>query len=322
MNRHSKLQLAILVAAAAVVAGFSPAFAAYPEKPVEFIVHNSPGAGNDLFTRAIVDILSREKIVTAPMVVMNKVGGSGAVAVSYVMQRKGDPYTLFTAATAPLTTMIKRRISLDEFTPLCRLVLDPKVLAVSGSSPYKNISDLITAAKATRKGVKMAFGSVGGSDHMIGSMIQKATGAEFNMISFKSGNEAVTAVLGGHADFTTGNPVEIAGLVDAGKLRMLGMLSEQRSPFFPNLPTLREKGVDVVFAELRGMFLTKDVSPEIFKYWETAFDKLRKTDKWKELVKNDNVIDAPLNGAAFKSWLAKEVVLYERTLKDLGQLDK
>lgn len=322
MNRQSKFLWVICVVSISVVLGFSPAFAAYPEKPLEFVVHNPPGAGTDLFARGVVDILTRENIVTAPVVILNKPGGSGAVATSYVMQKKEDPYTILTAATAVFSTMVKRRISLDEFTPLCRMVIDPSVILVRGTSSYKDFTEVIAEAKKARKGLKMGIASIGGTDHMIGNMLQRTTGAEFNMISFKGGNEAMTALLGGHVDFTVTNPGEAAGLIEAGKLRVLATSMDWRLPYYPNVPTLKEKGIEVVFMQVRGFFLPKDVAPEVVQYWTAAFDRLHKTNSWKDFAKKDYLVDAFLSGDEFKSWLAKEFVVYEKNLKELDQLKK
>ncbi len=319
MKRRAKLSLMIMVGVISVIGGLSVAFAAYPEKPIEFVVHQAPGGGSDLFTRGVVEMLTREKIISVPMVVLNKAGGSGAVSVSFVVEKKGDPYTIFATTTPVYSTMVKRKISLDEFTPLCRMTIDPIVFTVRGTSPYKDVADVIAAAKKARKSIKLGTGSVGGTDHQVGTMIGLATGVEFNAISFKTGGEAQTALLGGHIDFTCSNPAEALGLIEAGKLRMLASATDKRIPFLPTLPTLKEKGIDVAFNQARGFFLTKDVSPEVFKYWETAFQKLRNAPSWKNYLKAEYLIDAPLNGSEFKAWLANEWPMYERNLKAMGQ---
>ncbi len=322
MNRQSRFLWVICVAAISVILGLSTALAAYPDKPVEFVVHNPPGGGSDLFARGIADILTRGKIVDGSIVVMNKPGGAGAVATSYVMQKKGNPYSLLTATTSVYATMVKRNISMDEFTPLCRMVVDPSVILVNPSSPYKDITGLMTAAKKTRKGIKLGIANIGGTDHMVAALLQKATGAEFNIISHKSGAEAVTALLGGHLDFTITNPGEAAGLIEAGKFRVLATSMDKRLPYYPNVPTLKEEGIDAVFMAVRGFFLPKDVPPEVVQYWVTVFDKFRKTNEWKEFLKKDYLVDSFLGGAEFKSWMTSEFVVYEKILKELDQLPK
>lgn len=292
----------------------------YPEKPIEFVVHQAPGGGSDIYTRAIVDMLGREKIVTVPMPILNKGGGSGAVAVEYVAQRKGDPYSIFATTTTVYAAMIRRNVSLDEFTPLCRLIIDPNIFIVKGDSHYKDVREVITAAKKARKSVKLGMGSIGGTDHQLGYILGKATGVEFNMIHFKTGGEAFTALLGGHVDFVFSNPSETAGQVEAGKLRVLATFTEKRLPFLPNVPTMKEQGFNAGLTLARGFFLTKGVSPEVVKYFEVAFDKLRKTPSWEKYLKDEMVLDGYLSPIEFKKWLEKEMDLYNDTLRGLGLL--
>lgn len=322
MKRQTMFLLIILAAMSLVVAGPISVFAAYPEKPIEFVVHQAPGGGSDLFVRGIIDMLMKEKIVSVPMPVLNKAGGSGAVAVAYVAQKKGDSYTIFATTTPVFSTMARRNMTLDDFTPVCRLVIDPNVLCVKVDSPYKDITELIAAAKKTRKSVKMGVGSIGGTDHQIGHMIGKTAGVEFNIIGFKTGGEAFTALLGGHVDFSTTNPSEMAGQLEAGKVRFLATLTEKRLPYLPNIPTMKEKGIDLVFLQSRGFFMPKGVPVEVVKYFETAFDKLRQTDAWKKYIKDDMLLDAYQNGSEFKAWLEKEMVLYSANIKEMGLIEK
>lgn len=132
----------------------------------------------------------------------------------------------------------------------------------------------------------------------------------------------MTALLGGHVDFSVSNPSETAGQVEAGKLKILATVTEKRIPFLPNVPTMKEKGIDVVFSQARGFFLTKDVSPEVVKYFEVAFDKLRKTPSWAKYLKEEMLVDAPMGGSEFKAWLESQWSLFERNLKEMGQLEK
>jgi putative tricarboxylic transport membrane protein len=238
------------------------------------------------------------------------------------MQKKADPYTIFATTTPVYSTMVKRHVSLDEFTPLCRMAIDPIVFTVSGASPYKDATEVIAAARKARKSIKMGIGSIGGTDNQVGEMIARATGVEFNIISFKNGGEAMTAVLGGHVDFSCSNYAEAIGQIEAGKLRMLATAGDKRLPYLPNLPTLKERGIDVSFSQARGFFLTKGVAPEVVKYFEAAIDKLRKTESWKKYLQEDYLLDAPLSGSEFKAWLANEFIVYEKNLKAMGQFDK
>lgn len=98
MKRYSIIMIIVFIIILTVL-GLTSAFALYPEKPIEFVVHQAPGGGSDIFTRAVVDMLGKEKIITVPMPILNKAGGSGAVSTTYVAQKKGEPYLIYATTT-------------------------------------------------------------------------------------------------------------------------------------------------------------------------------------------------------------------------------
>ncbi|MDZ4164879.1 MAG: tripartite tricarboxylate transporter substrate binding protein [Smithellaceae bacterium] len=300
------------------------AVAAYPEKPVELVTHSAPGGGSDIFSRHIIDMMVKEKILPVPLVVLNKSGGSGAVATAYVAMKKDDPYTIFATTTSIYTTLVKGevKVTLDDFTPIVALIQDPNILTVNAESPYKNVKEFIAEAKKKRKGLSMGLASLGASDQISAHRIEKETGVEFNVVSFKQGSEAFTALLGGHVDFGVGNPGETSGQIDAGKLRVLATLTDKRLPYMPKVPTLREEGVNVTFQQIRGIWGTKNMPKEVVKFWETAFRKLTQTESWKKYIEAEMVLGTYMGSADYKKFLEKELKSYEVELGALGLLKK
>ncbi len=300
------------------------AAAAYPEKPVEFVTHSAPGGGSDIFIRHIIDMAGKEKLLPVSLVPMNKSGGSGAVATAYVATKKGDPYTIFATTTSIYTTLVKGevKVTLDDYTPICALILDPNILTVRGNAPWKNVKEFIAEAKKKRKGLSMGLASLGASDQISAHRIEKETGVEFNIVSFKQGSEAFTALLGGHVDFGVGNPSETSGQIDAGKLRVLASLTDKRLPYMPKVPTLKEEGVNVAFYQIRGIWGTKDMSKDMVKYWETVFQKLVRTESWKKYLENEMVLDNYMGSEDYKKFLVKELKSFEVELNELGLVKK
>jgi putative tricarboxylic transport membrane protein len=315
-----------ILAITLMVVGFSPFVLAapYPEKPIEFIVHTPAGGGADIFARRISDMLAKEKLVSAPFVIVNKGGGSGAIATAFVANREGNPYTIFGVTTAIYTNLLKGdlKLTLNNFTPICALIQDPNMLAVNADSPYKNVKEFIAAAKKERKGMKQGLGSLGASDHITATRIARAAGVEFNTIAFKQGSEAVTALLGGHIDFIVGNPSENAGQIEAGKLRALAVCTEKRLPEMPNVPTIKEAGVDMYFSQIRGIWGPKNMPPDVVKYWEAVFSKLVKTESWKKYLKDEAVLDAYMGSGDYKKWLVKELPVFEQDLREMNLIKK
>jgi len=298
--------------------------AAYPEKPIEFVTHSAPGGGSDIFARRVVDMAAQQKIFPVPLVVVNKPGGSGAVATGYVATKKDEPYMIFATTVSIYTTLAKGevKVSLEDYTPICALVQDPNILAVRTESPYKNVKEFIAAAKQKRKGLSQGLASLGATDHILSHRIQKATGVEFNIVSFKQGTEANMALLGGHVDFGLGNPSEMAGQMEAGKLRALATATDKRLPYLPKVPTLKEEGVNVSIAQIRGIWGTKNMPKEAVQYLETAFNKLTKTPAWKKYLEDELVLDSFMGSAEYKKWLDTELKRYTQELSELGMIKK
>ena len=300
------------------------AVAAYPEKPIEFVTHSAPGGGSDIFARRVADMAAQNKIFPVPLVVVNKSGGSGAVATGYVATKKDEPYMIFATTISIYTTLAKGEVNvtLGDYTPICALVQDPNILAVRTEAPYKNVKEFIAAAKKKRKGLNQGLASLGATDHILSHRIQKVTGAEFNIVSFKQGTEANMALLGGHVDFGLGNPSEMAGQMEAGKLRALATATEKRLPYLPKVPTLKEEGIDVSIAQIRGIWGTKNMPREAVQYLETGFNRLTKTESWKKYLEDELVLDAFMGSAEYSKWLEKELKNYTQELSELGLIKK
>lgn len=308
----------ILASAPLAVAG------PYPEKNIEFVTHSAPGGGSDIFARHIANLLEKEKIVSVPLVVVNKSGGSGAVAVAYVAPKKGEAYTLFATSPGIYATLVKGEVkaSLEDFTPICSLIQDPNVLVVRADAPYKNVKEFIAEARKKRKGLSLGLSSLGGGDHAIAIRMGETTGVEFNIISFKQGTEAIMAIMGGHVDFGLSSPGETAGQIESGQLRVLATATDRRLPQMPNVPTLKEEGVDVSYTSIRGIIGPKDMPRDAVKYWESAFQKLTQTQSWKKYVEKETVLDAYMGSAEFGKFLEKELPRLRGELIGFGLIKK
>jgi putative tricarboxylic transport membrane protein len=323
MKTSKMLTILILASMILVPATFAVA-GPYPEKPIEFVTHSAPGGGSDIFARHIANLLEKEKIVSVPVVVVNKAGGSGAVAVAYVAPKKGDAYTLFATSPGIYATLVKGEVkaSLADFTPICSLIQDPNVLVVRANAPYKNLKEFIAEAKKKRKGLSLGLSSVGGGDHAIAIRMGEATGTEFNVVSFKQGTEAIMAILGGHIDFGLSSPGETAGQIESGQLRVLATATDKRLPQMPNVPTLKEEGIDVSYTSIRGIFGPKDMPREAVKYWESAFLKAVETPSWKKYVDKEVVLSAYMGSAEFGKFLEKELKRLREDLIGFGLIKK
>lgn len=295
----------------------------YPEKPIEFVVHTKPGAGADILARTVSDILSKEKMVAQPITVANKSGGSGAVAFSYVAEKKSDPYVLLAAQPTLVTTSLKSggsNFSIKSFAPLAGLAADESVVVVKADSKYKNMEDLISAAKKAPKAVSQGGGAIGASDSIVGHLIQKATGVTFNYVSFGTGGEVPPALLGGNVDFIVANPAEVQGLVEGKKLRIIGVAADKRMEGAPDVPTLKEQGINVVYQSFRGIVAPAGIPADAAAYWEGVLEKMTKTEAWKKYLKDNSLTPSFMKSADFGKYLEEQTKIYEVVMKEMGQL--
>jgi putative tricarboxylic transport membrane protein len=312
--------ITILVATAADAPLLAQAFK--PTKPVEGVVHTGPGGGSDILARAIAEMIEKEKLLPQRLQVVNKSGGGSAVAMSYLAEKKGDTHTLgfFTGVwvTNPLTTA-EAKVTIKDLTPITRLVLEPAVVAVKADSPYKNMKDFIDAAKKNPGQLKQSGGSVTGRDNLVRLVIQKATGAKWVFVSFPSGGERIANLLGGHVQTMVIEPQEAGEHIKAGNLRVIAALTEKRLPSFPDVPTLKEQGIDVpVIPQARGILAPPGVSNDVVQYWEGVFDRFSKTVGWKNYLEQNQFEDGYLKGQELHKFFDELTVQMRDVLKEAG----
>lgn len=297
----------------------------YPSRPLELIVHTGAGGGSDLFARVVAEIINREKLLPQPLVVVNKGGGGGAVALTHIASRHGDPYTVFTVAVGIVLTAYLRTgldIGPDKIQPLALLGFDLSALAVREDSPYKTLSQLVDAAKANPKSITVGVGSVGGTGHYLAYQIEKATGARFNMVSMKSGRDAVLAVLGGHVQATTENLSEMMQQVEARQMRILGLPAERRLRGIPDVPTLKEQGLEIRVGSGRGFAAPAGVPREAAAALEATFKMVYKSAAWKEHSARNMFEDIYMNGAEFSRYLAGRQPELAQYMHEIGLVQR
>lgn len=321
--KHRAILLSITVAVIMVLsAGLARSQEFKPSKQIEAVVHTGPGGGSDLLARAIADLLQKEKLISQRMQVVNKPGGGPAVAMSYLAEKKGETHTIgfFTGiwVTNPLTT-VEANVTVKDLTPIVRLVLEPAVIAVKTDSPYKNMKDFIEAAKKNPKQLAQSGGSITSRDNLMRMLIQKATGAQWNFISFPSGGERLSNLLGGHVQMMVIEPQEAGEQIRAGNLRVIASLTEKRLASLPNVPTIKEQGIDVpLIPQARGVLAPPAVPREVVQYWEGVFERFEKSATWKQYVEQNQFEDGYLKGPPLNKFFDDLTVQMREVLKEAG----
>jgi putative tricarboxylic transport membrane protein len=290
-------------------------------KPIEFVCHAAAGGGSDIMARMMQSIIVKEKILTHTIAVVNRPGGGGAIAFAYVAGKKGDPHFWLTATTSFLTTPLlgKSKYTYKDFTPLVNLAYDDFFVTVRADSPYKTMKDLIADAKKRPGQINTGGTYAPGTDALISHMIEKAAGVKFNYIPFKSGGEAMVALLGGNLDMFYPNPGEALAQVEAKKVRILAAASEKRMAAVPDIPTLRELGINATFQQVRSIAAPKDLAPEAIRFYEELFRKLAESKLWKEKYIQENMLtwDYKNSAETGKLWEANNEAC-TRVMKEMG----
>lgn len=268
-------RIAGLVIAVATALGLAAPSVAqqFPTKEVQIIIPYAPGGATDLVFRALA--ASSQKYLGQAIVVVNRPGGGGAVGVTDAMRAKPDGYTLLSAIT-PLTILphqVKTAFTYRDFEPIINVVQDPVMLQVRADAPWKDLKEFLDYAKANPEMITVGNSGAGGGVHLIALAFEKAAGVKFNHIPFAGGGPSVTALLGGHVNAVSVSPPEGIPQVKAGKLRIIALFSEQRMTDFPNVPTVREQGVDFAMGQWRGLAAPKGTPPAVIKTLHDAFKK-------------------------------------------------
>ncbi len=224
----------------------------YPSKTIEVVTHAGAGGGTDVNSRMMM--LRARRTLKADMVVVNKRGGNGALAMSYFQSRPDDGYTIMTFTNGHALTMAlgKSDLKVEDMRPIARGTNDPQVLMVNcKTSPYKNSDEFLAGVRETK--LKFGTTNIGGLDHITAFVFAKRAGAvQPTIVPFKGGGELATQLVAGSIDVGVLNLSEASAQIEAGDICPMVVLHTERMKPIPDVKTAREMGVDVVFATVRG----------------------------------------------------------------------
>lgn len=293
-----------------------------PSRPVEVVVHAGPGSGVDLFVRAVANCLEKENLLPQRMIVANKSGGSGAVAMAYLVNKKGDNHTIgaFTTTwiTTPLTTK-EAQHSMNDFSLIASMVSDPMLVIVKADSPYRSIKDIVDATKKNPGKLKQSGGSIMSTDNLFRVLINKATGVKWDYVSFPTGGERIVNLLGGNVHLLMTNFPDVSEHIRAGNLRVITSLTTKRLKNFPNIPSIAEEGIDIpILDQVRGFLAPPGVSKEVTRYWEDLFERLSKTQSWKKYIEEEYLDEFFRDSKQLSMDIGEQTKILRPILKEAG----
>ncbi|MGQ0551197.1 MAG: Bug family tripartite tricarboxylate transporter substrate binding protein [Armatimonadota bacterium] len=310
--------LGLTIALAATPA--SPQATDYPTRPITFVVGFAPGGGADVFARALAEAL--KGILPQAVAVENRPGAGGTAANAYVTGRPADGYTLLFAhaGSSIITPLLTNQPQLkwDAFDPIARIHGEEEWFFVRPDAQWKSPEEMVTFAKANPRRVRVSGSAIGGIDSFTALTWGKAAGVDFQYIPHEGGGPATLTFLGGNAELLIGNVSEVFQHIEAKRMVPFAVASERRSSIFPNVPTLKEKGWDVVYAQWRSVLAPAGTPPSRVATLTVALQKALATDSWKRFNGNAKAVDLYLGPADFRRFLVGEETRLNRIIDDLG----
>ena len=295
-NKTRKLASAIVAASLVLIAASAEA-QQYPERNITLIVPYGAGGGTDVTARLLAKDL--EVALGKTVTVENRAGGGGWVGWGALAAAAPDGYMLGylnvpSMYAGYLDRQYNRKETLESFTPLMNHVVDYNVWAVKADSPFKNVKDVVEAAKKQPDTIAVSAYGAGSDDHLAILAMQTETGARFLISHHRSTADAKTLALGAHLHVLGANISEVAEDVKSGQLRLLGVMSPERSRFAPDAPTFQEQGFKQVWSVTRGIAapagLPKNVEATLVAALEKTLNSREHQQKAEQLSLEPKVI--------------------------------
>ncbi len=311
---------ACLLAAGALAGGLSLPAAAntFPTKPITLILPFPPGGSADALMRTLGHAASAD--LGQPIVIMHKPGGGGVTGTASLTQNTpADGHTLALMHNSVIRHPLLQKVSWDpltDFTYVIGLVNLSTIVTVRAEAPWKTIHELLADAKA-RPGV-ISYGNVGATsaNRIAGEQLARAAGGQFNMVPFKGGSEALTALMGGHLD-VYGDP-GVGPVALSGKIRVLATLTDQRLKRFPDAPTAKELGYDVAVRSPFGLVGPKGMDPAVVDRLQKAFGKATADPAYRKVLEDYDLQSSLMSSEEYRKYASEQFAREKVLLPQLG----
>ncbi len=283
----------------------------------------NPGGGWDQTARLLQLAIEREKLIGQPVEVVNQGGAGGLIGLAELVDsRRGDPTTLMIGGYGMLGAVLMHasRYTLDDITPVARLTSEYQIIAVPTASPFKNLDDLVAAFKEDPESISWAGGSAGSADHIFIALLAEQLGvdpAKIEYVAFTGGGDAATAVMGGQVSVGVSGFGEWRALAEAGRIRVLAVSSPDRR-VAANVPTLREQGIALDFANWRSVFAPPGLTAEQRRGLIKLVSQARDSQTWQNVLKQNGWQDSFLAGDEFGRFISEEKAVTQRALLRMG----
>ncbi len=291
----------------------------YPVSRVTLVTHSSPGGGTDVFLRDLSKHLNG--IIKTNFAVENIRGGSGATAVAHVAKGAADGSIFYgTTPTYIQTTLLsKPAVGYDALDPIAIVFLDPELIYTRADSPFRTLTDAVNNARTPGK-ARWGASNPASLERIAMERLARAANVKVPIVSHDGGADQMIGVLNGTYDIGVGEMQELAAQLEAGKIRLLATLSENRLPGLPQLPTAKEQGFNVVVRKFRGIAGPKGVPDNVAAAWESALRRVVELPAYKAEYTREQLTPIVMGREAARKFTAEVAAETTEAFKELGLL--
>ncbi|HEV8518321.1 MAG TPA: tripartite tricarboxylate transporter substrate binding protein [Burkholderiales bacterium] len=293
----------------------------FPAKAITLIVPFPAGGRTDLTARAIAEAMRDD--LRQPIVVVNKPGASGVLGAKEVAAAAPDGYTLCLFSTGFLTAQytLPTPTTVKEYELISLINFDPAALAASSMNGWTSLTQVITAGKAKPKSLRIGI-NPGNSAHIFAGAFVRAVGLDVLFVPFKGGSERATAIAGGHIDLDFDIVAPMKPLLDAGKLRVLGVAAERRVDLYPQIPTFKEQGVDLLVYSWHGIFAPKGTPAPVLATVDASLQRISRNAKFLANMEKLLLGVRYMNRQEFADFFADQDAQFRPLIQNLGLMVK
>ena len=296
------------------------ALAAYPDRPIKLIVPWAAGGDTDSIYRSLAPHL--QKHLGGTVVIANVGGASGTKGAKEAKDAPADGYTLFAVHDSIHSTYWTgvADVNYTDFEPLCLVSATPSIVTASPKTPWKDMKALLADAKG-KPGQVTVGATLGSTSHFFPAMVEKAAGVKFKYVSYEGTAPRMNALLGGHVDLAESNLTQ-KGKADAGDLKFLAIASDRRSDEVPNVPTLKELGIDVTYAVNRGLLVPKGTPADVRAKLASACAAATKEPAFADAMKKQGTLVQYEDPKQYTEFLKRNDAVNKSLAQDLGMLKR
>lgn len=312
----STMLISAVVATACLTGGWSAAADKYPHETVTLITHSSPGGGSDVFLRQLSNYIGPALGVN--VVVENVRGGSGAKAMAELAQSPPDGSIFYaTTPTFIYTSLLSNpEYKYSDLEPLLNMFIDPEVIYTAADSPYQSLEDVIEKAREDRG--KWGAANPASLERQALEQLKAAAGVKAAIVTHEGGGDLMINVMNGTLQIGAGEVQELLSQLEAKQVRLLATFSRERLENFPDIPTVKELGYDVVVQKFRGLAGPKGLPADVIAMWEKAAQEVLANPEYKASYEEVNLRAEYIPHAEYVDFIKDFAAETESFLRETG----